>query len=125
MTAAWKRLAALVGLSGLAAGCSFLDNRLKTCQDTPVELINSDQTLGPAHVLGPAESATSATLLQSGQSRRIFLCLDKGQTQRFRAQLPNDAQPVATVNCVASLADYESARPRVIWTPVGLRCEGW
>lgn len=125
MTAAWKRIGALVGLGLLAAGCGYLDDRFKTCQDTPVDLINSDQTLGAAHVLGPGETATAETLLQSGQSRRIFLCLDKGQTQRFRAQLSGDAQPVATVNCVASLASYESARPRVIWTPVGLRCENW
>lgn len=125
MRAAWRRIGALVGLGLLAAGCGYLDDRFKTCQDTPVDLINSEQTLRAVHVLGPAESASAATLLESGQSRRTVLCLDKGQTQHFRAQLANDPQPVATVNCVVSLASYESARPRVIWTPVGLRCEGW
>jgi hypothetical protein len=102
-----------------------LDDRFKTCQDTPVDLINSEQTLGPIHLLAEGESAISETLLQSGQTRRVFLCLDKGQSERFRAQQVNDPQPVAASNCVATQADYESARPRVLWTPVGLRCEGW
>lgn len=125
MRAAWRPLGALVGLAAMAAACGYLEDRFKTCEDVPVDLINNDQTLGPVHVLGPGETATSETLLQSGQSRRVFMCLQKGQTQRFRAQLPDDAQPVATLNCVASLASYESARPRVLWTPVGLRCEDW
>lgn len=125
MTAAWARIGALVSVGWLAAGCGYLEDRFKTCQDTPVDLVNSDQTRGAAHVLAPGESATAQTLLESGQSRRIFMCLDKGQTQRFRAQLPGDPQPVATVNCVASQSSYESTRPRVLWTPVGLRCESW
>ncbi len=115
----------LAGMALSAAGCGYLEDRLKTCQDTPVELINSDQTLGPIHLLAPGESATSETLLQSGQTRRVFLCLDRGGSQRFRAQQSGDPQPVAASNCVATRATYEAARPRVLWTPVGLRCEGW
>ncbi len=125
MTASGTRIGVLVAWSLTAFGCGYLEDRFKTCQDTPVELTNSDQTLGSIHLLAPGESATSETLLQSGQTRRVFMCLDKGQSQRFRAQQPTDPQPVAASNCVASQATYESARPRVLWTPVGLRCEGW
>lgn len=116
----------IVIAAGFTAGaCGFLEDRFKTCEDTPVDLVNSDQTRAPVHILGPAESATNETLLQSGQERRIFQCLQKGEVKRFRAQALNDTQPVATANCVASQASYEAARPRVVWTQVGLRCEGW
>ncbi len=119
----WFALALVGALC--APGCGYLQNRLKTCEDTAVDLINDEQTLGPIHVLGPEEPVSSQTLLQSGQSRRITQCLDKGDVKRFRAQRPNETTPVATANCAASLASYETATPRVRWTPIGLRCEGW
>ncbi len=121
----WTRIGTVTLVGTLLGGCGFLEDRFKTCQDTPVELINSDQTLGSIHLLAEGESATAETLLRSGQTRRVFLCLDRGQSERFRAQAENDPQPVAASNCVATQSTYESARPRVLWTPVGLRCEGW
>lgn len=125
MRAAERRLVVTLGIVLFASGCGYLQNRLKTCEDTSVDLINDEQTLGPIHLLGPEEAPSAQTLLQSGQARRITQCLDKGDVKRFRAQQPNETTPVATANCAASLASYETARPRVRWTPIGLRCESW
>jgi hypothetical protein len=121
------RLALLAALALACAGCDgvadYLTNRFKTCEDVRVDLVNSEQSRFPIHITGPGESRTAATLLQSGQSRSISLCLERGDRKRFLAA--NDAEVVATVNCVAFKASYEGSFVRVLWTPAGLVCQDW
>jgi hypothetical protein len=114
---------ALVGLSA----CNDIQNlqdRLKTCQDTVIYLNNSPQTIEPIYMLGPDEVFTLASRLDSGQSRPLGLCVEKGDRKRFRV-FGQDGVEIAAVNCVASLVDYETQHPIVSWTPEGIHCDGW
>lgn len=112
-------------LLSFSLGCS-LDGRLKTCGDASVELLNSEQAQAAVHIAGPAESFTTQTFLESGASRRILLCLERGDRKDFRAG-DRDGHTIGTVTCVATrTADqYEGALARVIWGPLGFSCESW
>jgi hypothetical protein len=121
------RLAALALLALPWAGCGYVEDAFKTCEDVPVDLVNSPQTVASFHIVTEEESPSSANLLESGASRRIQMCLDKGYRKSFRVFRANDfsSGSLANVYCVASKSSYESVVPRVVWTPVGLRCENW
>jgi hypothetical protein len=105
--------------------CGYLENRLKSCEDTRVELVNSDQTRAPVYLVGPDETATADTFLESGGRRRVSLCLDKGDRKKFLVYAAPNTDPLAIIHCVASHAAYEGITPRVIWTPIGFQCESW
>lgn len=121
------RLAALAALALPGAGCGYLEDAFKTCQDVQVDLVNSPQTVASFHIVTEDESPSAANLLESGASRRIQMCLDKGYRKKFRVFRANDFSPgpLADAFCVAGKSSYESVLPRVVWTPVGLRCENW
>jgi hypothetical protein len=123
------RLAAVLAGAGSLLGCGLvdpLDGRLKTCRDAQVDLVNSPQTLGPVHLAAEGEAFTDATWLPSGASRRITLCLERGDRKSFRAGTREGAV-LATATCVAEKTSsaYESGVVRVVWTPAGLLCEAW
>jgi hypothetical protein len=116
----------LLGAALASAACDLVDdltNRFKTCQDASVVLLNSEQTLGPVHIAGPGEAFTSENLLESGFSRRISLCLERGDRKMFRAG--SNGEVVGTATCVAERARYEGVIPRVVWGPGGFSCQGW
>jgi len=109
-----------------ASGCNVFDDlsdRFKTCDDTPVDLVNSEQTRFPVNIAGPEEGFLPENVLPSGGSRRIFLCLERGNRKRFRVE--QEGTIVAVVNCVASYSSYETRVVSVVWTPTGIVCEGW
>jgi len=109
-----------------AGGCGIFDDlsdRFKTCDDTPVVLVNSQQTRVAVNIAGPEEEFKPENELESGQSRTISLCLEKGNRKRFRV-LENGVVVVA-LNCVASRSSYEARSVRVVWTPTGLLCQDW
>lgn len=123
-----RRIGIVAAAFGLAAlsGCNTFENlkdRFKTCQDTIVVLTNSPQTIVPVNLIGPDETFAPTNLLRSGESRELFLCLEKGDRKLF--QVWREGQEVAAVNCVASLADYLAHHPAVLWTPEGIMCDGW
>jgi len=125
----WSRALTTVMAAGVlfsAAGCGVFDDlsdRFKTCEDTPVDLVNSEQTRFPVNIAGPEEDFHPDNVIQSGHSRRIFLCLERGNRKRFRVE--QAGQIVAVVNCVASHSSYETRIVSVVWTPTGIVCEGW
>jgi len=109
-----------------ASGCNVFDDltdRFKTCEDTPVDLVNSMQTRFAVNIAGPEEDFHANNRLESGESRRIYLCLERGNRKRFRVE--QDGNVVAVVNCVASHSSYETRTVSVVWTPTGVVCEGW
>lgn len=115
-------------LTALAsAGCGgiadYLTNRLKTCEDVRVDLVNSEQSRFPIHITGPGEDRDDSNRLQSGQKRSISLCLEKGDRKRFLAQTDTDV--VSTINCVAFKSSYEGSFVQVIWSPAGFICQSW
>jgi hypothetical protein len=110
----------------VGTGCGVFDDladRFKTCEETPVDLVNSQQTRAAVNIAGPEEDFRPENELESGGSRRIFLCLEKGDRKRFRVE--REGQVIAAVNCVASHSSYEARTVSVVWTPAGIRCEGW
>jgi len=114
------------GLLVAASGCNVFDDltdRFKTCEDTPVDLVNSEQTRFAVNIAGPEEEFYPDNRLESGHSRRIYLCLEKGNRKKFRVE--RDGTVIAVVNCVASHSSYETRTVSVIWTPTGIVCEGW
>jgi hypothetical protein len=115
----------VLAASVLAHGCDWLENRFKTCKDVRVDLVNSQQTLGPIHIAGPDESVTAQNRLESGDSRALVLCLERGDRKRFRAADEN-GNLVGLVTCVSGKASYEGQpTPRVVWFTTGFACEDW
>ncbi len=123
-----SRIAILITALAMAAcgADSVFDERLKTCGDAAVDLVNSEQTLEAVHIAGPAESFSPGTYLASGSSRRLVLCLERGDRKSFRAG-DQGGRTVGTVTCVASkhTDQYEGAVARVVWGPLGFACENW
>jgi len=119
-------LVVALGAGGLA--CNSLDNRLKTCNDVRVDLVNGLPSEGPVHIAQEGEALSNdVTLLPavSGSTRRISACLERGDRLRFRAAYGNVV--VATATCVVSHSteELESLTFRVVWSNQGLLCEGW
>jgi hypothetical protein len=117
----------LLGAALVASACDLVEdltNGFKTCQDAGVVLLNSEQTLGPVHITGPGEGFAADNLLESGFSRRLSLCLERGDRKMFRAG-GLDRQVIGTATCVAERARYEGVVPRVVWGPAGFSCQGW
>jgi hypothetical protein len=120
-------IAAAFGLLVVGAGCGVfedLSDRLKTCEDTAVVLLNDPQTRETVNLIGPDEVFGGQNLLASGHSRRISLCLERGDRKEFRVGR-NNVEEVAVVNCVASLSSYDSRTVTVAWTPLGIECRNW
>ncbi len=119
-------LAAATFVSIAAAGCGLLEDvgdRLKTCEDARIFLVNSDQTRGAVNMIGPDEVFAQDNLLESGQSRQIVLCMDEGDRKLF--QVRRGEELVESLNCVASRDSYEGRTLSVIWTKDEITCEGW
>ena len=120
-------LLAALGAGGL--GCNSLENRLKTCRDFRVDLVNALPSEGPVHIAIDGEALSNdVTLLPAvpgGASRTISVCAERGDRKRFRAAYGNVV--VATATCVVSHAteELESISARVVWSNQGLLCENW
>jgi hypothetical protein len=117
----------VVSLLSLACGLDgVFHDRLKTCGDAAVDLVNSEQAQAAVHIAGPAESFTAETLLASGASRRLVLCLERGDRKVFRAG-DRDGHTIGIVTCVATRTrdQYQASVARVVWGPLGFACEDW
>ena len=120
-------LVAALGASGLA--CNDLENRLKTCRDFRVDLVNALPSEGDVHIAQDGEPLSNAvTLLPAragGSSRSISVCAERGDRKRFVAAYGNVI--VASATCVVSHAteELEVVTARVSWTSQGLVCQGW
>jgi hypothetical protein len=108
-----------------ASGCDWLDDRLQTCGYMRVDLTNSEQSIDPVSVLTEAEKPFPEAVLASGSSRRLEMCVERGDAKRFRAMRRDET--LATANCVVSRHryEYETTVARVVWDPRGLVCENW
>jgi len=119
--------AACVAVAALGIlGCDVfddLDDRFKTCEDTIVTLTNDPQTRETVSMIGPGEVFTDQSVLESGHSRQISLCLEEGDRKQF--QVRRNGELVKSVNCVASLASYVAVKPTVVWIKDDVRCDKW
>lgn len=120
-------LVVALGAGGLA--CNSLENRLKTCRDFRVDLVNGLPSEGAVHIAIDGEALSNdVTLLPAvpgGSSRTISVCAERGDRKRFRAAYGNVVVAIAT--CVVSHAteELESISARVVWGNQGLLCENW
>ena len=116
---------ALVGLLLLASGCDWMQDRFRECGHQTVELLNSEQSIGPVAILAEGERDSDEAILASGASRRLELCVERGDAKRFRAV--QGGATVAVANCTVSRAryQYEATIVRVVWDARGLVCENW
>ena len=120
-------LVAALGAGSLA--CNDLENRLKTCRDFRVDLVNSLPSEGAVHIAQDGESLSNdVTLLPAvpgGSSRTISVCAERGDRKRFIAAYGTVI--VANATCVVSHAteELESISARVAWTSQGLVCQNW
>ena len=114
--------ALLLFVVGALPACHYLE-KYKTCRDVRVELVNSQQTIAAVSIAAPGEDFTPQTLLVSGASREVILCLDKGDVVKFRAAV--NGQEVGVARCVTTQTSYEATSVSVIWTLQGFVCQGW
>jgi hypothetical protein len=120
-------LAVVAALCALPA-CGPLDERLKTCRDLRVDLVNALPSEGAIHIAVEGEGLSTQTLLApvaGGTSRSLSLCVEKGDRKRFRAAQGDTVVAVATCVVSRTANDLEAATSRVLWTKDGLVCEGW
>jgi hypothetical protein len=120
------RFTAFAAMCGfLCQGCDWVQDRFRECGHMQVDLVNSDQSIGPVSVLVEDEQPFPEAVLESGASRRRLLCVERGDAKRFRAMRGSDT--LATANCVVSRSryEYETTVARVVWDPRGLVCENW
>jgi hypothetical protein len=118
----------LVGslLSALApAGCDYLEDRLITCTDLRVDLVNSRQSGSGVYIAAEGEGATPETYLDPGATRRILECVRKGDRRTYRAF--RDTELIGQATCVVSRnrEALGAVVSRVEWVPGGFRCENW
>lgn len=113
----------LAGLLG--AGCDWLEDRLQTCGDMRIDLLNSQQSLAAVSILAEDEQPFPEALLASGASRRIVQCVERGDAKRFRVL--RGEETLAIANCTVSRGryEYEAVVARVVFDPRGLVCENW
>ena len=120
-------IAALAFILSAVPGCGLFDDigdRFKTCEDAEIVLLNSQQTRVSVNMIGPDEVFGQQNLLESGQSRRLVLCMDYGDHKTF--QVRQGTEIVASVNCVAQHDSYAGRPlPSVIWTKSEILCEDW
>lgn len=119
-------LASALILSTLSLpGCNWVQDRFRECGHVTVEMTNDRQNRFAAHIAAEEEDWSSETLLQPGQSRRIAVCVERGDRKRFRSM--QDGAVNHVVNCVSTLARYELefTTSRVVLYPNQLACENW
>jgi hypothetical protein len=108
-----------------AGSCSWLGDRFRTCRSLRVDLVNNRQARFPVHIASEDESFSDATYLESGATRRIVICVERGDRKSFRAM--RDGEVVGSITCVVSRdrAENEASVARVEWGPDGFRCQSW
>lgn len=116
------KLAVLLLALAAEPGCDYAE-RFKSCRDVTVHIVNSEQTTYAVNIAGPGEDFTAETLLASGASRTIVLCVDKGDTEKFQAA--RDGQVLGIVRCAVDRTSYEGTSVSVVWTLQGFLCVGW
>lgn len=114
-------LALAAGL--VAAGCDWLGDRFETCQDAFVDLVNGDQSRQEIDLVADGEDPGPQTPLAPGETRRVTICLSKGDRRGFRVL--HEGVVLAQAVCVASRSNYEGRAVQVRWGPGGLACSGW
>jgi hypothetical protein len=119
----------MAALGALGPGCNDLENRLKTCRDFRVDLVNALPSEGAVHIAQEGEALSNdVTLLPAragGSSRTISVCAERGDRKKFIAAY--GIVQVDTATCVVSHAteELEVVSARVAWTNQGLVCQDW
>lgn len=108
-----------------AAGCGTIQDRFRECREVTVELQVDRQALVGANMIIENESVGSSNFLAPGESRRVAVCVERGDRKRFIAF--RDGRAVFQATCVVSFSETgaETARPLVVLQPAGIACIDW
>jgi hypothetical protein len=106
-------------------GCGWVSDVFQTCRYLKVDLENRANSGQPVHIAVADESYGPENLVPWLSSRRIERCLERGDTERFRAGMGPDTFFV--VQCPVSITEdqFQSTVARVVWDRGELRCENW
>jgi hypothetical protein len=105
--------------------CDYLDDRLKSCSDLQIDLVNSRQSIQGVSIAAEGEGAGPETYLEPGATRRTVECVRKGDRRTYRVF--EGTSVVAQATCVVSRSReaLDAVVARVEWLPGGLRCQNW
>jgi hypothetical protein len=118
-------VACLLAVAVATPGCDWVQDRFRTCGHVTVEMRVDRQNRFEAHVAAHEEEFSAATLLQPGQSRRIALCLERGDRVRFRSEQFGAVNRVSTCVYSKNRIEAEFTTVRVVLYPDQLACENW
>ena len=115
---------ALAGLLALA-GCDWVSDAFQTCRYLKVDLENRANSGEAIHIAVDEEAFGEFNLVPWLSSRRVERCLERGETERFRAGMGPDTFFVVPYPVSRTEAQFEASVARVVWDRGELRCENW
>jgi hypothetical protein len=106
-------------------GCDWLDDRFRTCSRLQVDLENRGGSGEAVHIALEHETYGAENLVPWLSSRRVEVCVERGDVKRFRAGMGSETFFIA--NCAVSRPEYEYEFnvARVVWDRGELSCENW
>jgi hypothetical protein len=118
---------AAIALAGLLAltGCGWLDDTFQTCRHLKVDLENRANSGQPVHIAVDDESYGPENLIPWLSSRRVEVCVERGDVERFRAGMGPDTFFIAHCPVTITEEQFEATVARVVWDRGELRCENW
>ena len=115
---------ALAGLLCLP-GCDWVSDKFQSCRYLKIDLENRANSGEPVHIAVEDESFGEFNLVPWLSSRRIERCLERGETERFRAGIGAETFFVAHCPVTITEEQFEATVARVLWDRGELRCENW
>lgn len=115
---------ALAGLVVLP-GCDWVQDRFRECEHLRIDLENQGNSGEAVHIAPEGESFGAENLVPWLSSRRVEVCVERGDVKRFRAGFAGGTIYIA--NCVVTRAtyEYEFNTARVVFDRDLLTCENW
>jgi hypothetical protein len=123
-----RRLVKAMALAGLLlglAGCDWTQDRFRECRHLRVDLKNQGSSGDPINLVMEEETYGDANLVPWLSTRRVEVCVERGDVKRFRAGKGNETLFIA--NCVVTRPtyEYEFNVARVVFDRNVLDCENW
>jgi hypothetical protein len=115
---------ALAGLLVLP-GCDWVEDRFQTCSRLDVDLENRGGSGQAVHLALEHETYGPENLVPWLSTRRVEVCVERGDVKRFRAGMGSETFFIA--NCAVSRNEdeFEFNVARVVWDRGELACENW
>ena len=113
---------ALAGLLCLPA-CDW--DTFQTCSHLKVDLENRGGSGQAVHLALEDESYGAENLVPWLSTRRVEVCVERGDVKRFRAGMGPETFFIANCDVLRSEDEFEFNVARVVWDRGQLACENW